>query len=465
MKHIFISHSSKDKDMADEVCSLFENNGLACWIAPRDIPGGKEYGEEVILGIDACFAMVVVLTDNSNDSKMVAKEVERAISKNKDVITVKMKDIQPSKRLELFISSSQSVQAWNSSLEVEINKLAKESKASIERNKLPEKVSPVRIFPTLQKPKNPGGAWVAMEDEQLREEGALEHLTVQEAAIKFQVLMSHRRLDAEYRKYLPRPGTEFHDYGIQEGLLRHGYVGGVRNYADLTGYVIVLEGDPENLFYLRQDLKGKEWLPMIVSNTQPRPKHADFITVAAGIFAFSKEGYGSSILMPIVSKWGIPPATKSPPLPPEAFLDEKLRMSYIQEKKLSKWNYVVLAGAVIKCELITIPEQKNQWLRVILQQTEFPDSDLVLYYAQPDAALIKESCPTGSLISMRARYGSRMVEGQLTPTIYIETIRGVARNSMIFLMANDSSRMPRWLKALANSRITIPTPAELEIDE
>jgi hypothetical protein len=293
--------------------------------------------------------------------------------------------------------------------------------------------------------------------------------TVQELAVQFQQMMAHRRLDTEYRAYLPRPGNEFHDYGIQEGLLRHGYVGGVRNYADLTGYVIVADGDPENLFYLRQDLKRREWLPMIVSNTQTRPKHADFVTVAASIFGFTKEGDGSSVSMPIVSKWGIPPATKSPPLPPEAFLDEKLRMKLIQkaieEKKYSKWNYIVLAGAVVRRELVTIPGQKHQWLRVVLQQTEQPDGFLVLYYPKPDAPLMTQSCPQGSLISIRARYGSRVVAGQLTPTVYIETIRGVAKNSMIFTMTNDPTRMPRWLKNIANNNITIPTPDQLELDE
>ena len=293
--------------------------------------------------------------------------------------------------------------------------------------------------------------------------------TVQELAIQLQKLMGYRRLDPEYRSYLPRPGNEFLDYGMQEALMRRGYVGGVRNYADLTGYVIVVDGDPENLFYLRQDLKHREWLPMIVSNAQTRPKHADFITVAAGMFAYSNGGDGSSLALPIVSKWGIPPITKSRPLPPEAFLDEKLRITLIQkaieEKRFTTWNYVSLAGAVVRRELVTIPGQKHQWLRVVLQQTEQADGYLVLYYPRPDAALMKQGCPTDSLVSIRARYGSRIVQGQLTPTIFIETIRGVAKNSMVFTMANDPSRMPRWLKALANSRITIPSPAELEIDE
>ena len=37
---IFISHSSKDKTIADAACACLEARGLRCWIAPRDIIAG-----------------------------------------------------------------------------------------------------------------------------------------------------------------------------------------------------------------------------------------------------------------------------------------------------------------------------------------------------------------------------------------------------------------------------------------
>ncbi len=33
---VFISHSSKDKLTADALCHALEQNGVSCWIAPRD---------------------------------------------------------------------------------------------------------------------------------------------------------------------------------------------------------------------------------------------------------------------------------------------------------------------------------------------------------------------------------------------------------------------------------------------
>ena len=40
---VFISHSSKDKQTADAICHYLEQNGIRCWIAPRDILPGEDW--------------------------------------------------------------------------------------------------------------------------------------------------------------------------------------------------------------------------------------------------------------------------------------------------------------------------------------------------------------------------------------------------------------------------------------
>jgi len=42
---IFISYSSHDKAVADATCAALEAQRLRCWIAPRDVLPGTEYGE------------------------------------------------------------------------------------------------------------------------------------------------------------------------------------------------------------------------------------------------------------------------------------------------------------------------------------------------------------------------------------------------------------------------------------
>jgi len=45
---VFISHSSVDKNAADAICHALEQSGVKCWIAPRDIQPGANYGGEII---------------------------------------------------------------------------------------------------------------------------------------------------------------------------------------------------------------------------------------------------------------------------------------------------------------------------------------------------------------------------------------------------------------------------------
>src|SRR5262249_48775082 len=53
----------------------------------------------------------------SNESQFVRKEVERAVSKTKPVLPVRIREVKPSGSLEFFISSSQWVDAWKSPME------------------------------------------------------------------------------------------------------------------------------------------------------------------------------------------------------------------------------------------------------------------------------------------------------------------------------------------------------------
>lgn len=52
-KQVFISHSQKDKAIADIICSSLEQAGIDCWIAPRDIPYGTDWAGEIADAIKA----------------------------------------------------------------------------------------------------------------------------------------------------------------------------------------------------------------------------------------------------------------------------------------------------------------------------------------------------------------------------------------------------------------------------
>ena len=117
MSDIFVSYASQDRDAAFRIVAYLEQNGIRCWVAPRDVPPGMEYGEAIIQGIAQSRALVLILSDQSNESQFVRKEVERAVSKTKPVLPVRIREVKPSGSLEFFISSSQWVDAWKSPME------------------------------------------------------------------------------------------------------------------------------------------------------------------------------------------------------------------------------------------------------------------------------------------------------------------------------------------------------------
>jgi len=122
----FISYASEDRDAAFEVADRLEDAGHGCWIAPRDVRAGQDYGAEIIHGIEQSDALVLVLSQHSNDSKFVKAEVERAYSKDKTVFPVRIEDVMPAAHLELFVSSSHWVDAFQGDLDEHFAILSRE---------------------------------------------------------------------------------------------------------------------------------------------------------------------------------------------------------------------------------------------------------------------------------------------------------------------------------------------------
>ena len=121
---VFISYSSKDKAIADAVCARLEGRGIRCWIAPRDVQPGMQYGEEIIDAIHGSRAMVLVLSANANASPHIPKEVERAVSNGVAIIPLRVENVTPAKSLDYFISSVHWLDAITPPLESHLDSLA-----------------------------------------------------------------------------------------------------------------------------------------------------------------------------------------------------------------------------------------------------------------------------------------------------------------------------------------------------
>ena len=59
---VFISYSTKNKNVADAVVANFEHNGIKCWYAPRDIMPGKEWVSAIKEGLHDAKVFVLIFT-------------------------------------------------------------------------------------------------------------------------------------------------------------------------------------------------------------------------------------------------------------------------------------------------------------------------------------------------------------------------------------------------------------------
>lgn len=121
---VFISHSTQDKPIADALCATLESRGIRCWIAPRDILPGTDWGAAIIDGISESKLMVLVFSSSANKSTQITHEVERAVHKGLPIIPFRVEDIAPSKSLEYFISTPHWLDALTPPLEQHLGRLA-----------------------------------------------------------------------------------------------------------------------------------------------------------------------------------------------------------------------------------------------------------------------------------------------------------------------------------------------------
>lgn len=121
---VFISYSSKDKPVADAVCAGLEGRGLRCWVAPRDILPGADWGGAIIDAITGSKVMVLIFSSHANASPQIKREVERAVAKGVRLVPFRIEDVALGKTLEYFISTPHWLDALTQPLDAHIAKLA-----------------------------------------------------------------------------------------------------------------------------------------------------------------------------------------------------------------------------------------------------------------------------------------------------------------------------------------------------
>ena len=82
--HVFISYSSLDRNVADNLYSKLEANGIKAWYAPKDMH--SDYASQIAIAISKSTHFIVILSKNSMKSQHVLNEIDLAFKKLPDHI-------------------------------------------------------------------------------------------------------------------------------------------------------------------------------------------------------------------------------------------------------------------------------------------------------------------------------------------------------------------------------------------
>jgi len=85
--YAFISYSSPDKNIADNLCAKLERQGVKVWYAPRDVQG--PYASAITQAITQATHFIVILSQNSMHSEHVLNEIDLAFQRLPDKIKFK----------------------------------------------------------------------------------------------------------------------------------------------------------------------------------------------------------------------------------------------------------------------------------------------------------------------------------------------------------------------------------------
>jgi TolB-like protein len=130
---VFLSYASQDAAVAEVVVAALEQQGIKCWIAPRDVTPGAFYAGAIVQAIDAARATVLILSQSSAASPHVVREVERAASKRHPVLSLRIDQVLLPPDLEYFLNSSQWLEADGDNLARVIPRLAAALRLTLDR--------------------------------------------------------------------------------------------------------------------------------------------------------------------------------------------------------------------------------------------------------------------------------------------------------------------------------------------
>jgi len=122
---VFISYFLRDRRVATAIRAALERRDFACRVAPRVVLPGRSFADEVASAINQSEAVILILSDESNNSEEIVREVQLAANAHLPIIQFRIEDVTPNDYLEPYLRSQRSLDAMTPPLESHIPQLEK----------------------------------------------------------------------------------------------------------------------------------------------------------------------------------------------------------------------------------------------------------------------------------------------------------------------------------------------------
>ena len=115
MNHdVFISYSSVQQKVAVDLCKYLERCGVKCWMAPRDIPAGYDYGDLIEEAINHARIFLLVFSRDASLSLWVKGEINTAFSNQKIIMPYRIDETPLKGGLKVMLNQFHWLDAYGS---------------------------------------------------------------------------------------------------------------------------------------------------------------------------------------------------------------------------------------------------------------------------------------------------------------------------------------------------------------
>ena len=100
---VFISHLPQEREAARAICAALEQRGLACWLAPRDLGPGSDYGAGTAEAIGASRLFLLLFSGETDASSLALREAEQADQAGLPILAFRIADMAPAPKLHALV--------------------------------------------------------------------------------------------------------------------------------------------------------------------------------------------------------------------------------------------------------------------------------------------------------------------------------------------------------------------------